>query len=70
MIEGHKDSGAGKEDRDSLTQEGRDKKKKDGRYRNEIVREKIEQESEIDATLTPFPVNFFPNDSMNAFKNS
>ncbi len=33
-----------------MTQEGRDKKKKDGGYRNEIVQEKIEQESEIDVT--------------------
>ncbi len=35
-----------------MTQEGRNEKKKGGRYRNEIVQENIEQESETDVTLT------------------
>ncbi len=36
-----------------MAQEGRDgKKKQRGRYRNEIVQEKIEQESETGETLT------------------
>ncbi len=44
MIEGHKDSGAGKVDKggEGLLDSRRKRKKKGGRYRNEIVQEKIE----------------------------
>ena len=56
MIEGQKDSEAGEVDkggeRTPLLKKEEMKKKKGGRYRNEIVQEKIEQESESDVILT------------------